>query len=362
MQRKRHRSAFASLIFLVVVFLGGAIVGRNVRSKGKPEVFVRNVTVVVPIAAPILERKVERNRPPEKVQLATRGFVQPLLPWKTMELLNNKNNMINLAEKWKPACSSPPHEKESESNYEFLQVFGDMLRDNFNNLPWWLDEGGLIGSARAGAMTNADDDFDFFVVLPNQHAPCRLDSLTCSSEEYELFIHKFLMVFWNAGMCINKFHPDRQRFRSKGRLMYSFQLRRPQDVDPERCFREDRPFAHMHLGIFNELGNLQTNIWAKHTTHPIDSIPLDVVLPVKRCRSGTRDAPCPNNVTQYLTIRNRGEYRKKSSDGSCLLVKQRWGRKRKIEQVKKTEKLRECGYSGLFELIEPYVASNYTAC
>jgi hypothetical protein len=361
MMKRRQRSAALSLIFLAVVFIVGAGLGRSM-SRAIPIKDHRSFNATI---APTLKFRPLQSTAPAtlaRIEPSTRGFIQPLLPVNTMTLLNRKDSMINLSEKKRLTCDPPPMEKESSSNYEFLQVFGDMLREKFENLPWWLDEGGLIGSSRAGAMTNADDDFDFFMLLPNQHAPCNSNSLTCSPEEFEAYIFSFLMVFWNAGMCINKFYPDSKRFRSRGRLMYSFQLHRRNDVDPEHCFREDKPFAHMHLGIFNEKGQIQTNIWAKHTTHPIDSIPLEVVLPVKRCRVGTQDAPCPNNVTEYLTIRNRGEYRKKSSDGSCLLVKQRWGRNRKIEQVKKTERLRDCGYNGLFELIEPYKLSNFSTC
>ena len=51
-------------------------------------------------------------------------------------------------------------------------------------------------------------------------------------------IHAFLMVFWNAGICINKFHPDRSAFRSRGRLMYSFQLKRDTGAFPTKGLRK----------------------------------------------------------------------------------------------------------------------------
>lgn len=292
----------------------------------------------------------------------SRGYVQPLLPPHVMNLLNSRDTMVDLSTPMTLTCSDPITEKDSTSNFEFLKFFSRVFKEKFDNLPWWLDEGGLIGASRAGAMTNADDDFDFMMILPNQHAPCRPDSLTCTADEFQVYIHKFLMVFWNEGLCINKFHPDPRKFKSKGRLMYSFQLNRPDGVDPEQCFHEGKPFAHMHLGIFTDDGLLETNVWAKHTTHPIDRIPLGVVLPVRRCRVGHMDAPCPYNVTEFLTIRNRGEYRKQSSDGSCLLVKQKWGAKRKRDQVMKTLKLHECGYNSMIDLVQPFVASNFTAC
>ena len=68
-----------------------------------------------------------------------------------------------------------PHTfKDTDQNINFVLKF----RKIFAKLKvhWWLDEGGLIGASRAGGMTNADDDFDFFALLPNQ--VCPLSSFT----------------------------------------------------------------------------------------------------------------------------------------------------------------------------------------
>jgi hypothetical protein len=258
-------------------------------------------------------------------------------------------------------CDWP--EKESGSNVKFMKEFGRIFREKFNNLPWFLDEGGLIGSGRAGAMANADDDFDFFAILPNQSAPCRPGTPQCTLEEFEPYIHRFLLVFWNEGMCINKFHPDPKKFKSKGRLMYSFQLNRPANVDPLQCFHEKTPFAHMHLGMLGTDGLLHTNIWVpKESTHSRDSLPLNIMLPVTRCRAGPVDAPCPQNITGFLSIRNEGEYRKRSSDGSCLLVRSKWGLERKKQQVDKVRKLHQCGYNTMVDLADAFVASGFKDC
>lgn len=299
---------------------------------------------------------------PQPTEPTTPRVVQPLLPPHIVAFLNRPDLMVDLEDTTLNAkCKWP--EKESNTNQAFMKEFGRIFKHLLGNLPWHLDEGGLIGSCRAGSMINADDDFDFFVLLPNQHAPCRPDSLTCEPEEWERVIHKFLMVFWNEGMCINKFHPDPAKFRSRGRLMYSLQLNRPNDVPPEQCFIEQKAFAHMHLGILNSEGKLQTNIWkTKGSTHKIDTLPLDIMFPVTRCRAGPIDAPCPHNITGYLTVRNGGEYRRYSSDGSCLLVRTKWNRERKIAQVKRTRDLSACGYNSIVDLADAFVASDYKNC
>lgn len=289
-------------------------------------------------------------------------FHQPLLPASILRLLSSKNRMIDVMgnDTLRKKCEVWA-ERESSSNLAFVETFSRVFK-SLNDLPWWLDEGGLIGASRAGSMINADDDFDFFALLPKQHAPCRPDSLTCTHEEFDRMIHPFLMTFWNAGMCINKFHPDPSRFVSKNRLMYSFQLNRRDEVPPDQCFVESKPFAHMHLGILDRQGRLQTNVWAVNTNHPRDIIPLDVVLPATRCRVGPLDAPCPNNITAYLSIRNQGEYRKKSSDGNCLLVRRKWGLERKQKAVEQTRKLAACGYNSIADLIPAFVGSAYRDC
>jgi len=252
--------------------------------------------------------------------------------------------------------------KDSDMNGKFLHKFTKIFKKL--NLSWWLDEGGLIGVSRAGSMTNADDDFDFFCLLPSQRHPCGPTSHTCSpGAEFNTYIHKFLMNFWNDGMCINKFHPNQKEFKSNNRLMYSLQLDRSYRGEGETCFDPKAPFAHMHLGMMTEDGNhLHTNVWAGHTTHPQDKLPLVDILPVARCRSGKWDAPCPKNMTNYLTVRNRGEYRKKSSDGNCLLVRRQWGLNRKKIAVDVVQKLDACGYNSVVDLLPAFVQSNYTNC
>eukprot|EP00759_Apiculatamorpha_spiralis_P003945 PhF_6_TR12238/c0_g1_i1/m.19377 len=257
-----------------------------------------------------------------------------------------------------------PHDfKDSEMNGKFMVKFTAIFKKL--KLAWWLDEGGLIGSSRGGALTNADDDFDFFCLLPNQRHPCSPTSHTCNpGPEFNAYIHRFLMHFWNAGMCINKFSPNLKDFKSNNRLMYSFQMDQSYRGSPEEgCFDPRAPFAHMHLGMLTADGKyLHTNVWAGHTTHPQDKLPLDIILPIKRCRAGKFDAPCPKDLTGYLTIRNRGEYRKQSSDGNCLLVRRKWGLKRKMIAVDGVKKLDECGYNSIVDLVPAFIKSNYTNC
>jgi len=298
-------------------------------------------------------------------------LVQPLLPAVVLKRLSD-SRMIDILGNTTLNEACPWTEKESGSNVAFMKAFAPIFRNEFpaskggardgSGLHWFLDEGGLIGSSRAGSMANADDDFDFFVLLPNQHAPCRPDSITCTPEEFERYIHRFLMVFWEkGGMCINKFHPSPDKFKSRRRLMYSFQLNRNKDVPPERCFQEGKPFAHMHLGMFTPEGKVKTNIWAHGTTHPMDELDLSIMLPVTRCRAGPVDAPCPRNITQFLTVRNRGEYRS-GGDGSCLLVRKKWGAARKKVAVQKTLELSRCGYNTMADLAPEFIASDYRTC
>jgi hypothetical protein len=312
------------------------------------------------------------------------AYVQPLLPSDVLELYNTAP-MINVNDQRvggdaaavaphnASACRALQDEKESTSNEKFAMAFGKIFRERFppaaggapdgSGLHWMLDEGGLIGASRAGAMRNADDDFDFFALLPNQHAPCRAGSLTCTEPEYHAFIHKFLMTFWDAGWCINKFHPDPAKFKARRRLMYSLQLNRDaRNPNPLTCFSEQKPFAHMHLAMFNDKGLLKTNIWAHGTTHPMDELPLSVLLPVQRCRAGAVDAPCPHRIVDFLTLRNRGEYRKYSSDGSCLLVRSKWGMARKVKAVQRTRDLAACGYATMVSLADDLVGSGYKRC
>lgn len=303
---------------------------------------------------------------------------QPLLPEKIVRLLSGSvmPKLYHFAgsdadDESKTKCKEW-QVKDSSSNVQFAIIFAKLLREKFppekggaldgSGLHWFLDEGGLIGSSRAGALRNADDDFDFFLLLPNLHAPCKPTSLTCDLEEFNNYIHKFLMVFHDEGMCINKFSPDSKRFKSRGRLMYSFQLNRG-NADPEKCFQEKKPFAHMHLGIFNEQGQVCTNIWIPpHSTHTKDKLDLDVMLPVSKCRAGSAEVPCPQNITGFLTERNRGEYRRRSADGSCLIVKKKWGAARKKSVAKTLRALDQCGYNSIIDLLPAFEQSGYTNC
>ena len=248
----------------------------------------------------------------------------------------------------------------------YADLFSDIFENEFgSSIPWFLDEGGLIGVSRSGTLRNADDDFDFFALLPNQTAPCQPNTTTCTNEEYHAYIHKFLMVFWNRGLCINKFHPDPAKFKSNMRLMYSIQHDRDTSVPPERCYKEHKPFAHMHLGIMMEdsaTGEIETNIWARHTTHPIDKIPMHLVLPTTRCKVGRTEAPCPRDIVGFLKHRNRGEYFKKSADGSCLLIRNRWSKKNRIKAAQAVANLDACGYNTMVSLLPALIASDYTSC
>ena len=67
---------------------------------------------------------------------------------------------------------------EADLNMKYVQKFQKIFARM--KAHWWLDEGGLIGAARAGGMTNADDDFDFFALLPNQVWPLFYTSWCCA--------------------------------------------------------------------------------------------------------------------------------------------------------------------------------------
>ncbi|KAF5219471.1 hypothetical protein TcYC6_0073400 [Trypanosoma cruzi] len=283
-----------------------------------------------------------------------------------LSLLYNADAMIDLAaqrEFNQTLCPTEPREKEHPKFVEFLEFFTRVFKEKYNNIPWWLDEGSLIGVGRAGAIVNADDDFDFFVLLPNATSPCRPGSLECTREEFNLLIHQFLLPLWEAGACIRRFTPDISKFDSERRLMYSFQIRKPNDLrDPMHCFNPRAPFAHMHFGMLNADGELETNKWVGPNSHPKDKLPLDLMLPVRRCRLGPSDAPCPFDIVGYLTLRNRGEYVRRSREGSCLLVKKKWSKARRVNQVKKVQLLHDCGYNSMIRLVKRFVDSDYDTC
>eukprot|EP01060_Flectonema_neradi_P002555 TRINITY_DN11610_c0_g1_i1.p1 TRINITY_DN11610_c0_g1~~TRINITY_DN11610_c0_g1_i1.p1 ORF type:complete len:380 (+),score=37.36 TRINITY_DN11610_c0_g1_i1:114-1253(+) len=265
-----------------------------------------------------------------------------------------------------------PH---SFTDSDHNQKWTDKLTRFFyeNNIHWWLDEGGLIGSSRAGGMSNADDDYDFFALLPNQRNPCRPDTPSCTKEEFNSMIHAFLLKLWNFGFCINNFDPDPTKFDSKSKLMYSLMMNQNRIYQPgaktpgARCFEHGKSprFAHMHLALLTEDGKLATNLWApllKNGGHAHDFIPLSVVLPTTRCRVGPVEAPCPQNVVKFLKIRNEGEYAKTSSQGNCLIVRRKWSIEKKEKIIELTRNLHECGYNSMYELIEPAIKSNYMNC
>lgn len=320
-----------------------------------------------------LMNKIHQPLLPKHIRQLYAGSVMPKFVYKK----NRAGDKDDDAEALKYQKKCPQWlEKDSPSNVQFAVEFSRILRDKFppekggaldgSGLHWFLDEGGLIGSSRAGSLRNADDDFDFFLLLPHLHQPCREGSLTCTPEEFNKFIHGFLMVFHDEGMCINKFSPDPKRFKSNGRLMYSFQLNRggsSSTADAENCFQEKKPFAHMHLGIFNEEGQVCTNVWIPaHSTHAKDKLRLQDMLPVARCRAGPIDVPCPQNITGFLTVRNGGEYRKRSADGSCLIVKKKWGTARKKNAAKVLKALDDCGYNSIVDLLPAFESSDYTNC
>ena len=151
--------------------------------------------------------------------------------------------------------------------------------------------------------------------------------------------------------------------------MYSLMLDRNRVYQPNakspgaRCFEHGKTprFAHMHMALLTEDGkHLETNIWAKGHKH--DKIPLDVVLPVRKCRTGALEAPCPNNIGGFLKMRNEGEYNRASSQGNCLLVRKKWSQKKKDDVIQLTNSLHDCGYNSMHDLIEPARASKYMEC
>ena len=155
--------------------------------------------------------------------------------------------------------------------------------------------------------------------------------------------------------------------------MYSLMMDRKKIYQPNaatpgaRCFEHGKTphFAHMHLGMLTEDGKLATNKWAKGKNeggHPQDKMPVEVVLPVTRCRTGRVEAPCPHNVSQFLKLRNEGEYAKTSSQGNCLIIRKKWGDDKKNQIIQLTRNLHECGYNSMYDLIEPAIASNYMTC
>ncbi|KAH9586547.1 hypothetical protein LSM04_008859 [Trypanosoma melophagium] len=86
------------------------------------------------------------------------------------------------------------------------------------------------------------------------------------------------------------------------------------------------------------------------------------MLPVRRCRMGLKDAPCPNKIIEFLTIRNRGEYVQRSAVGKCLLIKNQWPLKKIMSQVQKVKLLHNCGYASMIELADKLVETGYRKC
>eukprot|EP01059_Diplonema_ambulator_P002692 TRINITY_DN12333_c0_g1_i2.p1 TRINITY_DN12333_c0_g1~~TRINITY_DN12333_c0_g1_i2.p1 ORF type:complete len:183 (+),score=26.69 TRINITY_DN12333_c0_g1_i2:94-642(+) len=181
-------------------------------------------------------------------------------------------------------------------------------------------------------------------------------------------IHGFLMNFWEEGMCVNNFHPDLDKFDSQSKLMYSLMLDQNTIYQPNaktpgaRCFEHGKTprFAHMHLAMYQPDGTLATNVWAKGHKH--DRIPVNVVLPTTRCRTGPVEAPCPQDIPLFLKLRNEGEYNKSSSQGNCLLVRRKWSSEKKQQIIKLTENLHSCGYNSMYSLIQPAISSGYNYC
>ena len=203
--------------------------------------------------------------------------------------------------------------------------------------------------------------FDFFSFLPNQLAPCRPFKTECTLLEYNQMIHKFLLIFWDSGFCIRHFNPNINHFRANGKMMWSMQLRKNNKSRTINCFNEKRLFGHMHLGLINRDGFLQTNIWVPPHSHPKDHLPLSVILPITTCKMGPINVPCPKNIVRYLSIRNQQEYIK-GKDGNCLLVKSKWSTKKKKETALITTKLHHCGYNSMIKLHNSLLQSNYTTC
>eukprot|EP01062_Namystynia_karyoxenos_P006389 TRINITY_DN12236_c0_g1_i1.p2 TRINITY_DN12236_c0_g1~~TRINITY_DN12236_c0_g1_i1.p2 ORF type:complete len:426 (+),score=134.26 TRINITY_DN12236_c0_g1_i1:98-1279(+) len=267
---------------------------------------------------------------------------------------------------------------ESAQNLKYLGFFEDIFARMRTD--WWLDEGGLIGASRAGAMASADDDFDFFALLPEQSAalrgaaaadvhPCaRLPD--CGQGRFDAVLHSFLLVLWNAGMCVNHFDPDPSKFVSKRRLMWSLmfdrnRLRQPHAATPgARCFDHKGRFAHMHLGVLSQdLDAVLTNHWIPPASkHRKDALPLADIVPTARCRVGPRAAPCPRDPVAYLRRRNGGEYVRSRKDGSCLLIRRKWPPERRRQAAATARALGRCGYASLAPLADPLERSGFESC
>ena len=264
--------------------------------------------------------------------------------------------------------------QDTASNAFFASTLTTVLGSM--NLSWWLDEGGLIGVTRGGALRSADDDFDFFAMLPGQetkttrcfrHAPQSPLLQPCTQKEFDKEMHSFLLKFWEAGLCVNNFDPDFEKFEAKGRLMWSLmgdrkKVRQPNQRNPgKRCYDHKGLFAHMHLGLLSEDGDkVMTNVWSHH--HPRDALPLHILLPTRECMGGNQVVPCPANPVAYLSQRNNREYTHSKSDGSCLLIRKKWGRERREATAAGVEVLHKCGCASLYPLLEKLRQSNYQSC
>ncbi|KAJ9461775.1 hypothetical protein DIPPA_08605 [Diplonema papillatum] len=265
-------------------------------------------------------------------------------------------------------CASCEGFTDSPTNERYQTLLTRLFAEH--RVTWWADEGGLIGASRGGAYRSADDDFDFFAVMPGQlegTSPCmRTPPDACEKAAWDREMHAFLLLLWNAGLCINNFDPDLSKFDSQRRLMWSIMLdrskvRQPHATIPgKRCYDHKGGFAHMHLGIISPERELHTNVWSKG--HPRDKLPLSLILPVTPCKAGNGIVPCPNDVVGYLMARNNREYATSKSEGSCLLIRKKWGVDKKKEAVASVEKLNSCGCNSLHPLVSSLVASNYETC
>jgi FkbM family methyltransferase len=212
---------------------------------------------------------------------------------------------------------------------------------------WWIDQGGLIQSARGdGVYTDGDIDIAYIPRLGSEYYECSTGRYVCSEDEQitvtakirsvskKIFPNLIVKVWINLHYTL---------MDTRGKKIIDFS---------PHIIMEDG--IHIRSGFNTNCGKYNTN-----SEWPCTEYTLPEIFPLQKCYVIGVSTPCPRKLVQYLTNNNQREYMDDGFAGQrchgctkCLL----WNRKNagNLQAIQKTiksmENIKSCGFGTLSDI------------
>ena len=213
------------------------------------------------------------------------------------------------------------------------------------NFVWWLDQGGLIQSARGDKVfSDPDIDIAYMPRLGPMYSKCSKSTRLCSEQQQNQIYLKFKEIS-------EKLFPE-LKFKQWG--MHITLLRGGKkiiDFAPMILTEDER---YVKSGFGTKCGDIY-----KGSGWPCTHWNITDIFPLQRCWATGISVPCPAKLVPYITKLNQREYIDDGIQGQrchgcskCLLWDSATGyNARKMEETRlRMEKLNICGFGTLLNL------------